>query len=208
MLDSPPAAPPAPLAMTTFVLLLADPPGFFDLGAFELLMLALAAGIFACLVLLLGRAKALDEPLDRLKALDEIPVGLRSVVESTSQIDLQRLEHLLIDLRDAQKRLREQLMQLAEMPREVVTVESNGPTERPKPPSVPLAERVTNRLLALGFERIQILSSAEDLEAIAGGDGEVLVEARRDGATCKGRVTIQKGAIAETSVRSNHDMFP
>ncbi len=199
----------------SITLLAAAEGGFFDLGAFELLMLALAAGIFVCLVLLLGRARSLEDALEPLETLDELPPGLRAVTESMSKVDLQRIEHLLIDLRDAQKRLREQLIQLAELPREVPAPApapaASEPSDRPKrpaPPAVPLSERVTNRLLALGYQRVQILSESAELDAIGTGDGDVLVEARRDGATCKGRVTIKNGTIAEVAVRSNHDMFP
>jgi len=189
--------------------ILADSPGFFELGAFHLVVLALLGGALFCLVQLLGRLRTLEGRLERLKVLDEIPVSLRTLIESSSELDLRRLEHLLIDLRDDQRRVNEQLMQIAERPRvETIEVPQAGPADRPAPVQVPLAERVVNRLLALGYERIQLLGTAAEIEDLVGGDGEVLVEARRAGAVCKGRVTVQAGAISEVELRSNHDMFP
>ncbi|MCB9904243.1 MAG: hypothetical protein H6831_07540 [Planctomycetes bacterium] len=189
----------------------AESAGFFDLSAFHLLALALMGGVLACLVLLIGRARTLEDRLDRLDSLDEIPKGLRALIESTKELDLRRLEHLLLDLRNEHKRLREQLMQLVESPR-AGSVEgasnTSAPGERPAPAVAPLSERVMNRLLALGFERIHLITTAAELEELTGGDGDVLVEARRDGAICKGRVKIHAGAISEVDVRSSHDMFP
>lgn len=193
------------------LLTLAESAGFFDLGAFHLLALALLGGVLACLVLLIGRARTLEDRLERLDALDEIPKGLRTLIESTKELDLRRLEHLLLDLRNEQKRLREQLMQVVESPRvgavESATNAAEG-AQRPAPVAAPLSERVVNRLLALGFERIHLITTADELEELSGGDGDVVIEARRDGAICKGRVKIHAGAISEVDVRSNHDMFP
>jgi hypothetical protein len=193
------------------LLLPAESAGFFDLGAFHLLALALMAGVLACLVLLIGRARVLEDRLERLDTLDEIPQGLRALIESTKELDLRRLEHLLLDLRNEHKLLREQLMQIVESSRHAAsekTVMAAGVLEGPAPVTTPLSERVVNRLLALGYERIQLITSTSELDELASGDGDVLVEARRAGAICKGRVKIHAGAISEVDVRSNHDMFP
>lgn len=192
-------------------LILAEAPGFFDLSAFHLLAIALMGGVLWCLVQLLGRARMLEERLEHLETLDEIPQGLRALIDSTKELDLRRLEHLLLDLRNEQKRLREQLMQVVESPR-VGVVESatntTGESVRPAPAIAPLSERVVNRLLALGYERIQLITTAAEFDELSNSDGEVVIEARRAGAICKGRVKIHAGAIAEVDVRSNHDMFP
>lgn len=193
------------------LLIPAESAGFFDLSAFHLLALALMGGVLTCLVLLIGRARTLEDRLERLDSLDEIPQGLRALIESTKELDLRRLEHLLLDLRNEHKRLREQLMQVVESPRAgAVEAASNATsgTERPAPVSAPLSERVVNRLLALGFERIHLITTTQELEELSAGDGDVLIEARRDGAICKGRVKINGGTISEVDVRSSHDMFP
>jgi hypothetical protein len=69
-----------------------------------------------------------------------------------------------------------------------------------------LAERTTNRLLALGYERIQVLNDADELAALE--DGEVRVEALREGVVCKGRVLVRAGHLAEVEMRTAHGMFP
>jgi len=193
------------------LLIPAESAGFFDLGAFHLLALALMAGVLTCLVLLIGRARVLEDRLERLDSLDEIPQGLRALIESTKELDLRRLEHLLLDLRNEHKLLREQLLQVVESARHGVVenaVSSVGTTEGATPAKPPLSERVVNRLLALGYERIQVITTTAELEELAAGDGDVLIEARRAGAICKGRVKIHAGAISEVDMRSNHDMFP
>lgn len=189
----------------------ADSAGFFELGAFDLLALALMGGILACLVLLIGRARTLEDRLERLDSLDEIPQGLRALIESTKELDLRRIEHLLLDLRNEHKHLREQLMQVVESPRvgaAMSTTNATGAAEGPVPAVTPLSERVVNRLLALGYERIHLITTAAELDELSREDGDVLIEARRAGAICKGRVKIHAGAISEVEVRSNHDMFP
>jgi hypothetical protein len=75
-----------------------------------------------------------------------------------------------------------------------------------------LGERVVNRLLALGYERVRLITSPEDLAALAaeprGGNGEITVEARRDGALCKGRVLLRSGALTEVEIRPSYSVFP
>jgi hypothetical protein len=107
----------------------------------------------------------------------------------------------LSELRDSQKRLNERLLFLAEergRPGEVA-----AETTQP----VPLGERITNRLLAMGFEGIQLLGGPEALEDCA-AEADVVVEARRGGAFCKGRVRVRDGVIAQVDLRTAHSMFP
>ena len=71
-----------------------------------------------------------------------------------------------------------------------------------------LSERVMSRLLAMGFERIEVLTSHEDLDAIGEGDGDVLVEARKGGAMHKGRAIVKAGSISDVRLRSAYESFP
>ena len=71
-----------------------------------------------------------------------------------------------------------------------------------------LAERITNRLIVLGCERIELLVGAGDLERMAAEGGEVAFEARRDGAAAKGRVQIADGRLVDVQVSTSHQMFP
>lgn len=192
-------------------LLLAPAPadGFFDVGAAQLLALLLAGGALACLVLVLGRLRALERRLDRFDALDDLPAALHALRDSAGELDLRRIEHLLLDLREDQRKLHGRLMQIAENATAVPEVVVADGADRPAPVRAPLVERVTNRLLALGYERIQLLGDTDRFAAVdAAGEGEVLVEARRGGAVCKGRITIHEGAISDVEVRSSHEMFP
>ena len=70
-----------------------------------------------------------------------------------------------------------------------------------------LAERVTDRLLALGYDRIEFITAPEELE-LDGGEGEVRIEARRGGAPHKGRVTVRDGKIVDVQLRSSYEIFP
>ena len=71
-----------------------------------------------------------------------------------------------------------------------------------------LADRVSSRLVALGFEQIEILTPLEELEAFALVGGEVVVEARRAGALHKGRLFILGGGIADVHLRAAYEVFP
>jgi hypothetical protein len=77
-------------------------------------------------------------------------------------------------------------------------------------PAAPQAlnERVLNRLLALGYERIEIVTPNEALEEFAQGSGDVLVEARRDGVLCKGRVRVRSGRIESVQLQPAFPVFP
>ena len=80
------------------------------------------------------------------------------------------------------------------------------PVSSPGPGHV--AERVVNRLLALGYERVELIGGAEELAGLAHTDGQVLVEARRDGVPCKGRVTIRSGRIEAVHLQPAFPAFP
>jgi hypothetical protein len=73
-----------------------------------------------------------------------------------------------------------------------------------------LADRIVTRLLALGYERVQLVTPfAKIAELLEGaGDGEVTVEARRDGAACKGKLLVKRGAIADVQLQSAYSTFP
>jgi hypothetical protein len=76
------------------------------------------------------------------------------------------------------------------------------------PPAPALFERVTDRLHALGYERVQIVTDSEHLDEIAAGDGDVLVEAARQGVLHKGRVRVRSGLVAGVDVHPTYSIFP
>lgn len=174
----------------------------------QLILLTVMTGL---LWLLVSRQRGLEQRLKGLERLDEIKKHVAKLSDSGAGLDLRRLEHVLIDIRDGQKRLSERLLQLAESAhREGVTETEIIPAAREpeRHAGSSLGERITNRLLAMGYERIQLLSSTAELAELIDEDGEVGVEARRDGAACKGRISIRGGTIADVELKSTHTMFP
>lgn len=168
--------------------------------------LALVA-VGGALIHLAGRANHQAESLAPLARLASIEALLRQLAERGGELELRRLEHVLIDIRDGQKRLEERLTRL---------LEERGGRDAAGPVGVPvtseqssLSERVTTRLIAMGFERIEIVTPLEDLEVAAGAaESEVVVEARRGGAMHKGRVLLQDGAISDVRLRSSYEAYP
>ena len=176
----------------------------------ETLALILLTAITGLLWVLVTRQRTVEDRLVRLDRLDEIRTLISRLAESGADLDLRRLEHVLIDIRDGQKRLEERLLHLAEtasVSREEIVSISREPDRGPGPG---LSERIINRLLAMGYERIQILTSSDEIAAFLAeeGTGDVLVQARRAGATCKGRVVVRGGTIAGVELKSSHAMFP
>ena len=159
------------------------------------------------LVYLTGRLRRQAEALAPLERLESIEGLLRQLAARREELDLRRLEHVLIDLRDGQARLEERLVRQLEAAPVADLEGANGSAEVPR--MAGLSERVTTRLLSMGFERIEVLTPLEDLEALAfSPEGEVVVEARRGGALHKGRVLVKHGSICDVRLRSSYEAFP
>ncbi len=166
--------------------------------------LALLAGVAATAIgvwALVRRAQVLDRVAARLAALEDLRATLATAARAVEEVDVRRLEHLLVEVRDAQRRLADTVLAVVER--------RSTPEPDPEaaaPTAYPLGERVTNRLLALGYRRIQVVDEREALENLR--DGEVRVEAHRDGVLCKGRVLVRGGQITDVDVRTAHSLFP
>jgi hypothetical protein len=154
-----------------------------------------AAGAWA----LVARLRALREDARSLESLQELKRVLDRLLAAREELDLRRIEHLLIDLRDGSRRLEELLLRTRESrdseSEALVPLGNQG-----------LGERVVNRLLAMGCEHVELVTSAEELARL--GDGHVLVEARRDGVLCKGRVSIRAGRIDAVALQPAFPAFP
>ena len=172
------------------------------LGA-VLVALAATVGVWT----LVARAREIQREGERLAVLEQIQHKLSELVAAREDLDLRRVEHLLIDLRDAQGRLEDALLRSLEAVRgrgasgAGEALVSIGGAEG-------LGERVVNRLLALGYERVQIVTRPEKLVELAARDGEVLVEARRGGVLHKGRVVIRGGRLADVEIHPSYSIFP
>lgn len=185
-----------------------DSPAHAMIETLALILLATIAGLLWAMV---SRQRTVESRLARLDRLDEIKRQVARIAEAGGDLELRRLEHVLIDIRDGQKRLEERLLQLAESPRGEGGPEAEGaraPGEPERQPPAHLSERITNRLLAMGYERIRVLTPLEELAALVEGDGDVQVEARRAGAVCKGRVALRSGVISGVELKASHAMFP
>ena len=161
-----------------------------------------------------ARVKAFERRLASLERLEELKAALDRIVASHADLDLRRLEHVLIDVRDGQRRLEDRLLAVVEAGRAEraplegarALVASGGPGS-PGAASA-LADRVVTRLLALGYERVQLVTPLAELALLVGGDGEVRIEARRDGAPCKGRIVLREGTIADVQIQAAYSTFP
>ena len=65
-----------------------------------------------------------------------------------------------------------------------------------------------NRLVALGYEHIELITPNAELESIAQQGGDVLIEARREGVQCKGRVRVRGGRIETVQLQPAFPIFP
>jgi hypothetical protein len=160
-----------------------------------------AAGVW----MLLARVKELGRLADRLAVLDEIKTTLARVAREREDLDLRRIEHVLIELRDGQKRLEDTLLRASQFGAKPSELSTPRATE-----AAGLSERIVQRLLAHGFERVQVVPTLAELEQLFDAEGahEVLVEARRNGVMCKGHVLVRDGVVVEVELKPAYSMFP
>jgi hypothetical protein len=133
--------------------------------------------------MLLRELRGLAKLGERLAVLDDIRATLARVAKEREDLDLRRLEHVLIELRDGQRRLEDLLLRSSQL-------STSAPASPvPSASAIGLSERIVQRLLAQGFERVQVVPSLEELAKLAdsGAVHEVPIEARRNGVLCKGR---------------------
>ncbi len=161
------------------------------------LILGVCGWILVTLQQLLSQQAAAKGSDDMSEHWEKVEEHLASIRDGQGQaLDLRRIEHLLVDIRDGNKRLEERWVAGSERPE---TVGSS---------SLPLSERLRSRLLSEGFERIEILTPSEYHAGLLESGGEVLVEARRSGASYKGRVRIEDGLFVDVNLRPSHTLFP
>lgn len=166
----------------------------------------LAAGTTAAGVWLLHqRLRDLGRLGERLSALEQIQSTLARVAREREDLDLRRIEHVLIEMRDGQRRLEDSLLRASQLAH-------HGDTARgvPSADAAGISERIVQRLYAHGFEHVQVVPTLEELAKLleSGGAHEVLVEARRAGVQCKGRVLVRDGVVLEVEVKPAYSMFP
>lgn len=180
------------------------PEALLWLGVAGVLLAAVcAAGVWT----LVARGRRLQAQARHLQGVDELRVLLERLVSARADLDVRRIEHVLIDLRDAQLRLEDAMLRAIEATRREPAVTVGGDVV-PVTRQEDLGERVVNRLLALGYERVHVVTRSEKLREIVAKDGEVLVEARRQGVMHKGRVTVRSGRLADIDIHPAYSIFP
>lgn len=167
-------------------------------------VVAAAAAVHAAWTLHgLARAAAKrDERVDA--ALGELAKALAATRDEARELDLRRVEHALLDLRDLARRVEDRILVADEAQRK----ERISPATLQTQDGGTLADRVITRLLALGYDRITFVTPPDELARHAQGDVDVVVEARRDGAACKGRVLVRAGRIHDIQIQSAYAAFP
>jgi hypothetical protein len=174
-------------------------------------LLAAAGAVAAWLIL--GRFRRVEAGLERLAKLDDLAAHVKTLAEREDELDLRRLEHVLIDIRDGQRRVEDRILALLESRASESLQGSNAGASTAVQPSgaaagAALTDRIVTRLLALGYERITFVTPSADVARIAGEGGAITVEARRDGAACKGRVIVAGGRIEDLQIQSAYSTFP
>jgi hypothetical protein len=163
-----------------------------------------AAAVAAWLVV--ARSKRVEAKLARLDRLDDLARDVARIAQGGGDLDLRRLEHVLIDIRDGQKRVEDRLIAVVESAAatkggsSALALHSGGANA--------LTDRVVTRLLALGYERVQIVTPNTDVVRMVDGDGDIVIEARRDGALCKGRVSVRRGVLTDVQIQAAYSAFP
>ncbi|MDZ4774463.1 MAG: hypothetical protein SGI72_15150 [Planctomycetota bacterium] len=157
--------------------------------------------------LLVARAKHIEDRLERLERLDELAAEVKKLTRPDQDLDVRRVEHVLIDIRDAHKRVEERLLSMLESQSRESLAENAG-RSLTLDAANGLQDRIVTRLLALGYERIVLVTEPADMARIANEGGAIVVEARRDGAACKGRAIIEGGRIQDIQIQSAYSTFP
>lgn len=168
---------------------------------FALLAAVVAAAVGAWAIV--RRFDRLQAELGPLRSLEELRHTLSRWLSERDDLDLRRIEHLLIDLRDGSRRLEDLLLRHEERRAEAATSQALVPVGSPG-----LGERVVTRLVALGYERIELVTPHQELEGFGPAGGDILVEARREGVLCKGRVRIRAGRIEGVLLQPAFPIFP
>ena len=177
------------------------------------LIAGLAAAVAVATWMIMAHLRRIEAGMQSLGRLDELAADVRALAQREDELDLRRLEHVLIDIRDGQRRVEDRILALLEARASASLTGERAEGSRSLEPAgaaagAALTDRVVTRLLALGYERITFVTSAADIARIAGEGGAITVEARRDGAACKGRVIVGGGRIEDLPIQSAYSTFP
>lgn len=221
-------------ASLPFEQLKAPPDSAFEIllvSACVFLLIVLATMMFVAL----SKLRAIDEKLGELEthtprrddgatrieaALEELAARQRS---SDQVVDRDTLANLLDERAlqqsaavakltvEVQRSLREFGVTLAGHGRASATTQKHTSSRDDAAPNDPVAATcalVRARLESQGYTSVEIITPREEITDDVRRAGAVVVEARRSGAVCKGRVLLEDGAPVDVVLRPGHEMFP
>src|SRR6185295_16869585 len=132
--------------------------------------IAFASG--ACAVaawVALARGQRTAERFACLDRLEDIAREVGRIAQGKDDLDLRRLEHVLIDIRDGQQRVEDRMLAVIESGHAARV--GTQALALPGGSASALTDRVVSRLLALGYERVQLVTTPEDIARMVEGDG-------------------------------------
>lgn len=178
------------------------------------LAVGVLAGLAAAVIYLqrLARAtEALGEQAQQAGAqLESLHASLARFAATREDLDLRRLEHLLVDLRDQGGRTEETLLRAVQTGRS-----EGGSSSDPAGAATAVAtwvERIENRLLSLGYAQVQVFLEREKIAELDDSSERepisVPVEALRREVLHKGCVRVHAGRIVDVELNPPYAMFP
>lgn len=182
-------------------------------GSSDPTLLVLLSALLCCAVAiaiavwqLVARAREAEKQLARLEELAALRAEVERLARQGPELDLRRIEHVLLDLRDLTRRTEERMLALLESSR-ARGPESTLPVAAAQSPAE-LSERVLARLVTLGYERARLVTPLAELAPLLAGEGSLRVEARRDGVACKGHVRVRAGTLLDVEMQAAYSTFP
>jgi hypothetical protein len=182
------------------------------------LAVGVLAGLAAAVIYLqrLARAtEALGEQAQQAGAqIEALHASLARFAATREDLDLRRLEHLLVDLRDQGARTEETLLRAVQAARAQAGTSADTADGASPPPTsaATWVERIENRLLSLGYSQVQVFLEREQLgqldDASEREPVSVPVEALRRDVLHKGCVRVRAGRIVDVELNPPYAMFP
>lgn len=182
------------------------------------LAVGVLAGLAAAVIYLQRLARATESLGEQARQagaqIESLHASLARFAATREDLDLRRLEHLLVDLRDQGARTEETLLRAVQSAR----AESGGSADSvdgASPSALPAAtwvERIENRLLSLGYTQVQVFLEREQLGQLDQTSERepvsVPVEALRRDVLHKGCVRVRAGRIVDVELNPPYAMFP
>lgn len=173
------------------------------------------AGLAAAVIYLQRLARATESLGEQARQagaqIESLHASLARFAATREDLDLRRLEHLLVDLRDQGARTEETLLRAVQAAR--TEAGSSGDAKATGAGGAATwVERIENRLLSLGYAQVQVFLEREQLAQLDDASERepvsVPVEALRREVLHKGCVRVRAGRIVDVELNPPYAMFP